>query len=204
MAHPRLILASRSPRRAQLLREAGFDFRQCDPPFDDPPHPQHGGQSPPAVAMAIAGAKAMSFLTGDGIADQDSVVLAADTLIVHDDGQMAGTPTSADDALAMIRRFAGRRHQVVTGVAIRELDRPAPLTFADTAVVALGPVSEDELRLYIQSGAWRGKAGGYNLLERQAAGWPVAVEGEPTTVVGLPMPLVIAHLGRVGILADRR
>ncbi len=182
-----LILASRSARRARLLTEAGYVFEQVDPPFEDDPHPPAG--DPQHVAMELARAKAIS------VSGRDGIILAADTLIVNPDGTLAGTPTDTQQAAAMVRAFVGRRHVVVTGVAIRGAVRgDQMITFADTAQVDVGQITDEQIDRYVASGDWRGKAGGYNLFERRADGWPILVEGDETTVVGLPMTILAEHL----------
>lgn len=193
---PRLILASRSPRRGQLLREAGYQFEQMEPGFDDAPHPT-GHECPEAIAMALARRKARS--AQEALADQGVVIVSADTLIVHADGSLAGTPLTREEARMMIRQFFGQWHTVVTGVALLAVNDGAggeEDCFADAARVWVGRLGEGAGESYLDLGTWRGKAGGYNLFERQAAGWPIRVEGDPTTVVGLPMAMLTIRLQR--------
>ena len=95
----------------------------------------------------------------------------------------------------MVRAFAACSHRVVTGVALLG-DGGPPRRFADSAGVTFGALAPEEIDRYVASGGWRGKAGGYNLYERQAEGWPITVEGDPTTVVGLPMRLLAPALRR--------
>ncbi|MCX5662395.1 MAG: Maf family protein [Planctomycetota bacterium] len=92
-----------------------------------------------------------------------------------------------------------RSHDVVTGVALLGADDVQPERFADAAVVNMRRVAAGDLEEYLDSGQWRGKAGGYNLFDRQRAGWPMTVEGDPTTVVGLPMTALRAALARRGV-----
>ncbi|MCC6579199.1 MAG: Maf-like protein [Phycisphaeraceae bacterium] len=194
MSTPMLILASRSARRASLLAEAGLAFVQADPPFEDPPHPEDDGVTPPELAMRLATRKALSMRGTEVVKRHPgAVVLGADTLIVHHDGSLAGTPTNAAEARAMLKKFVGRRHQVVTGVALWSTEDDRVDAFADVADVDVGSVSDDAIDQYLQGNGWRGKAGGYNLHERLAAGWRIVVHGESTTVVGLPMPMLLAR-----------
>lgn len=183
---PVLVLASRSPRRGQLLRQAGVAFEQVASPFDDAGMiDAMPGRDAQGLAMELALRKARALArTLDG----RHVVLGADTLCVGDDGSPRGQPTSRDAAEAMLRGFIGKAHDVVTGVAlVRGGDGEVLASFADTATVRWGDVDAAWLEAYLDSGDWRGKAGGYNLYERQTAGWPIDVAGDPTTVVGLPM-----------------
>ncbi len=237
------VLASRSPRRALLLKEAGLVFEQMQPPYEDPPMPQANGFSPEEQAMQIAYAKAKSLMT----LMPNRHLLAADTLIVLPDGSLAGTPTSVDEARELILKMVNAVHHVVTGVAIvqplRDLQESGELSgaeeslgkrpggagellgageslrklpgglgageslgklpgggvlcLADTAGVRIGLVTGSDIDRYLQTNAWQGKAGGYNLFERQQAGWPIEVidGNDPTTVVGLPMELIKPYLG---------
>ncbi|MEZ6191532.1 MAG: Maf family protein [Phycisphaerales bacterium] len=199
-AHPpTLILASRSPRRAQLLRDAGFAFEQAAPPFNDPPQPDQSHPGPPsALAAYLAEQKALSlhpYLQQH----PKALILAADTICVTDAGQLIGTPTDRDDARRMIQQFINQTHAVVTGVALLTINMDAPLTLADETHVALGPLNSAQLDEYLDSNTWQGKAGAYNLFERQHAGWPLTVTGDPTTVVGLPMQKLLPALAKLGL-----
>ncbi len=202
----RLILASKSARRALLLREAGYVFEVSAPTFDDPANPvQIDGHSPQQVAMDLAAQKALSLNPGGGrFSGRDSdptdiVILAADTICVGGDGALIGTPDSADVAGRMIQAFLNSAHQVVSGVALRRGGQV--VTLADSAEVVFGPLEKQQIDDYLAGGQWHGKAGGYNLFERQAAGWPISVQGDPTTVVGLPMQKLTVALARWGISA---
>lgn len=251
----RLILASRSPRRARMLRDAGYRFEQIDPPFTDPPQPPApapgssnpapnssnpatgqsstaGGGAARALAADLAKQKALSlcqamFHDGDatqGPSDeltQPCVILAADTICVSSSGAMIGQPRNRADAAAMIRSFTNASHEVVTGICLIRLARERATSaaqsdaathaaklsqaincFADAAVVHFAAISEARLQMYLDSDQWRDKAGGYNLFDRQADGWPIEVTGDPTTVVGLPMRKLIPALRAFGIDID--
>ena len=192
MSSAKLILASRSPRRAALLREAGYRFDQLDPPFDDPPHPRAiDDHSPGQLAAALARRKAESLRAALRNDPQSvhRVLLAADTICVGVDGGLIGQPQTLEQARAILLSFTHHEHEVVTGVALLALDSGNIESFSDTAVVIFGQLDTTTLNSYLDSGQWRGKAGGYNLFDRQAAGWPVrcALASDPTTVVGLPM-----------------
>ncbi len=189
----RLILASQSPRRAQLLCEAGFVFEQMEPPFADPdqPDPHH---DPAGFAASLALQKAQSLravLTGQ------AVVLAADTVCVDEGGNLLGKPRDRADAARMLRLLIGGRQRVLTGVAILSPGGHAE-NFTDEAVVCCGAVGEAQLQTALDAGGWQGKAGGYNLSDLRAAGWPLTVQGDETTVVGLPMRRVAGALARMG------
>ncbi|MEM9021532.1 MAG: Maf family protein [Planctomycetota bacterium] len=195
---PRLILASQSPRRAQLLAEAGFAFEQRSPPFTDPDQPPGylQGHQAEAYAASLAELKAQSL--ADAI-EGPAVVLAADTICVDAAGGLVGKPSDRAHALHMIQSFSAARHRVISGVALLRAGHPQSVleSFADVAAVTFGPIGEEQLDDYLATQDWRGKAGGYNLFDRQAAGWPIEVEGDPTTVVGLPMKRLVPMLKRL-------
>lgn len=203
MVSPLLILASRSPRRAQLLREAGFDVRQVTPAFNDPPQPDHTAD-PTQLAIDLAEAKARDVaqaIRGTVHPARTAIVLAADTICVGHDGTLFGQPADRDAARRMLRAFALNTHQVVTGVAIFRVRESKLVTFADAVAVTFDALDDVAVEQYLLTDQWKGKAGGYNLFDRQAAGWPITLgEGsDPTTVVGLPMRKVIAALGDLGV-----
>ncbi len=179
-------LASQSPRRAQLLTEAGVTFEAIKPPYDDPPQPEDTGATPEQIAMQLSLQKALSV---KNIHPQNHI-LAADTLIVMPDGSLAGTPVTRDEARQQITDMLNCAHWVVTGVTMIIPGQNDPVQLADRAQVTLGNLPESEINAYLDTQQWQGKAGGYNLFDRQKAGWPVTVEGDETTVVGLPMRLL--------------
>lgn len=190
----RLILASQSPRRAELLREAGLVFEQMSPPFADPDQPEDEALDAEGHAMDLALAKARSLAA---VVAGEALILAADTLCVDRDNRLVGKPRDRDHARAMLTGFVNSDHAVVTGVALMwaGLSMPRePSVFADRAVVSFGAISAEQIERYLELDQWRGKAGGYNLFDRQRAGWPIRVTGDPTTVVGLPMRRLLEML----------
>ena len=185
MAPVRLILASRSDRRAQLLRQGGYEFDQLPPPFDDPPWPvESTGSSVETLAVDLAANKALSLLkTLDLDLSIPAVILAGDTVCVDSGGRLIGQPSDGDHARQMIDSFVSASHRVITGVALVDGDRPQPAKLVDAAVVSFGQIQAADVEAYVAAGGWRGKAGGYNLFERLDHGWPITVTGDPTTVV---------------------
>ncbi len=191
-----LLLASRSPRRRALLTEAGFEHVAEHPGFEDGILTP-GQVSPRQWVAALASLKAFAGATLPSAREVGGrVVLGADTACLLD-GKLVGTPTTAEEAETMIRSFMGVQHDVLTGVAIVDLrgwsGDPASVpqrrrrVLVDTARVRMGTLSDAEVASYVKSGQWQGKAGGYNLSERLAAGWPLEFEGDQTTIMGLPM-----------------
>ncbi len=190
----RLLLASRSPRRRELLLSHGIEHDAEHPGIEDADLVP-GAVSPEAWVAALAYLKAwvgarLVRERGGGA----RIVLGADTACVLD-GRLVGTPRNAGEAGAMIRQMAGREHDVVTGVALVDTETGARALFADRARVEIGTIAEGEIEAYLAGGGWAGKAGAYNLAERLDAGWPIRHRGDPTTIMGLPMRALLRVLG---------
>jgi septum formation protein len=199
---PRLILASQSPRRRQLLSQHGLEHEARHPGVDDA-ELEPGRVAPEAWVAALAYLKAaagLSSLRPEGL-PSPLVMIGADTACVKD-GDLIGTPADAAEASAILHRLQDGQHDVVTGVALIEqgdpFTPPRRTIFADRARVTVGHIGEARIDEYIASGDWKGKAGGYNLLERIQAGWPISYTGDPTTVMGLPMQSLIPRLSTLG------
>lgn len=185
---PRLVLASQSPRRTSLLTRHGVRHEVMPPRLEDS-ELQSGHVDAPMWAAALAYVKAADVARQlcEFLHDRRAVtVLGADTVVVSG-RSLIGKPASADDAREMIRRLQGGEHEVVTGVALIDAHTGERHLLSDTATVHVGVIDHAEIDRYVASGDWRGKAGGYNLDERVAAGWPVTCIGDPGTVMGLPM-----------------
>lgn len=181
-----IILASGSPRRRDLLTQAGIAHRVSPAPFDDADLMPGLDAEPTHWAASLAFLKAQAVISALPADHDGSCVLAADTIVVHK-GQMIGKPADAAHAEAMLRGLMGDEHEVVTGCAVVEPGSSFRRIFADTAVVRLGRLSDEQITQHLETGAWRGKAGGYNLDEQIARGWPLTFSGDPGTVMGLPM-----------------
>jgi septum formation protein len=185
----RLVLASASPRRRELLARLGLDplIRPAD--IDETPRP---GEDPHDLVVRLASVKAATSLARGHAED---VVLAADTEVVLD-GQVLGKPRDRDDAARMLRRLAGRSHEVVTGVAVRR-GGTARATRVTTEV-RFRPVSDAEIGWYVATGEPDGKAGAYGL---QGAGAALVerIDGSDTNVIGLPLAETVTLLRQVGL-----
>lgn len=180
-----LVLASGSPRRADLLRAAGFSFSVRPAGVEEWPF---AGGSAVSYAEALARAKAGAVPAGD-----DEVVLAADTVVVVD-GSVLGKPGSPEEAADMLRTLSGRRHEVVTGVAVRR--GSAQRWGHQGALVTFRPLGPAEIAAYVASGEPLDKAGAY-AIQGGAAGFVEGLEGPWDTVVGLPVELARALVEEV-------
>jgi septum formation protein len=172
----RLVLASTSPRRAAILRAAGYDFDVR--PSGTEEWPFTGGD-PAGYAESLARSKAAA---GNG----DEVVVGADTVVVLD-GTVLGKPADAEDAAAMLRRLSGRTHEVVTGVAVRQ--GGALRSGHARTRLTLRVLDEQEIRAYVDTGEPLDKAGAYGY-QGGAARFVTRVEGDADTVIGLPLTLL--------------
>jgi septum formation protein len=181
-----LVLASNSPRRQQILADAGIPFIVRAP---NVPEERHPAESPGEYVRRLAEQKAFAAARRG-----DEVVLAADTVVVVD-GQVLEKPRDAADALRMLRLLSGREHEVVTGICLRT-DSQKVIDAATTRVRFVS-LSEPELADYVSSGEPMDKAGGY-AIQGLASKFIDRVEGCYFNVVGLPMALVYRHLKALG------
>ena len=180
-----LILASASPRRAQLLKAAGIRFETRAADVDETPLP---GELPDAYVQRLAREKAEAVArTAPG-----RIVLGADTTVVVD-RRILGKPADAAQARAMLEQLAGRPHEVLTGVALSGAGEPA-VAVASTAVW-FAPMTSEDIAWYVETGEWHDKAGAYGIQGRISR-FVARVEGSYTNVVGLPVALVCGLLMR--------
>ncbi|CAN5759196.1 Maf family protein [soil metagenome] len=189
----KLVLASQSPRRQELLRGAGFEFAVELPPMDDG-HLAQGAVSVEDWVTSLAYLKARAVLRAlraRGVTGV-LVVLGADTVVAAEE-RVLGKPADEMDAARMLGTLAGKTHRVITGIAaLRSTDDGTVerVLEHEGAEVSLGVLASAMIDAHVRAGGWRGKAGGYNLGEVRSAGWPVTVVGDETTVVGLPVERV--------------
>lgn len=202
-ALPRVHLASRSPRRRELLTQAGIEHDASHPGVDDG-QLEPGNVDPQQWVMALAYLKAAtalrSLVAGDGpVGVGPRVVIGADTVVVCSSGQVMSAPVNEADARQMLHAMRNAAHDVITGVAIIDRLSGHRQLFSDRAHVRVGHISDADLDAYLASGQWQGKAGGYNLSERLAAGWPIEFSGDPNTIMGLPVRLLIERLHQLSV-----
>jgi septum formation protein len=197
---PTLVLASASPRRQELLRNAGIPF--VVQATDIPEMPRQG-ESPKDCAERLAREKALAVFRQR----PDDFVLGADTVVVVD-GQILGKPGDAADAARMLRLLSGRAHQVITGVclvgaSLGTANRALRTGFEDvrseTTSVTMIALTENDIRSYIATGEPMDKAGAY-AIQGVASRWIPRIEGDYFNVVGLPVSLVWRMLSTHGLL----
>lgn len=183
----RLILASASPRRAELLTAAGFDFEIAPVNLDERPRP---GETAEAHVKRLAEEKAAAALQQH----PDAVVVGADTVVVVDN-RMLGKPASRQDAEGMIRSLAGRTHEVLTGVCVRRAGHTA--SHVERTTIQLARLDEEEIVWYVASGEPADKAGAY-AIQGLASRFIEEIRGSYSNVVGLPVAAVYRLLRAVG------
>jgi septum formation protein len=181
----RLILASASPRRAELLASAGFEFEVAPADVDESAHP---GEDPARYVLRVATAKAHRVME----AQADGAILAADTVVVAG-GRMMGKPVDDRDAESMLRQLSGAVHEVLTAVVL--LDNGRTSSEVVTTKVHFVPLSDADIRWYIATHEPQGKAGAY-AIQGRAARFIDWIEGSWSNVVGLPIASVTRLLGR--------
>ena len=182
----KLILASRSPRRRELLTEAGYAFEVC-PPADRAECGLCSGESPAAMVMRLAYQKAADVARRAG----RGLVLGCDT-VAECDGQILGKPDDVDAARQMLRTFSGRLHRVLTGLCLWNVPAGEPQIRVATSTLRMDPLSDRQLEDYLASDQWEGKAGAFGYQDR--LGWVHVIEGSESNVVGLPLELLAEML----------
>ena len=185
-----LILASASPRRRELLAQAGFSFTVHPAHVPEDPLP---GEDPIAYVTRLAREKAEAVLhelSSKTPAPQKVVVLGADTTVTLDN-QILAKPADPADAARMLRQLSGRTHHVITGVAVVTAD--STQVAAEVTAVRFLSLSDQEIEDYVASGEPMDKAGAY-AIQGRAARWIPRIEGCYFNVVGLPLALVTALL----------
>lgn len=187
MADVTVVLASASPRRADLLRRIGIDpaIRPAD--VDEAPHPD---EAPDVLVARLARSKAEATDHG-----RDQVVIAADTVVVLGD-EILGKPTGADDARRMLEALSGTTHRVLTGVHLSRDGRHAAAV--ESTSVRFRVLSGDEIAAYVATGEPLDKAGAYGI---QGAGgmFVESISGSDSNVIGLPLATVVRLAAEVGV-----
>lgn len=184
----RLVLASSSPRRAELLTAAGFTFETRAVEIDERVRP---GEPPQVYVRRLAAEKSAAALAE--LEGHDVVVLGADTAVVVD-GHILGKPVDDADAAATLRRLSGRRHEVMTGVSLR--DPTAEIGCTEVTSVEFAALSDADVAWYVASGEGRDKAGAY-AVQGLGSRFVARIQGSYSNVVGLPVAAVHALLSLI-------
>jgi len=183
-----LVLASTSPRRRDLLRQAGVAFEVVPPRVAEQAGPS---EAPEALALRLAAEKALEVAERLG-AEPERWVLGADTIVVLD-GEVLGKPEDPEHAARLLARLVGRSHRVVTGVAVVSSARLAPRTRAVSSTVTMRGAAREEIEAYVATGEPLDKAGAYGF-QGEGRRFVVRVEGSQSNVIGLPVAESLALL----------
>jgi septum formation protein len=185
-----IILASASPRRRQLLTQAGYKFKVVPSDIDESAFPITGvSASEHAKRLALAKAKDIAKKS------PDYLVISADT-VVDFNGEIIGKPKDAKEAEQITKKLFSAPHKVITGVAIVRLKDGTELSETDTTIVYPKKLTAEQIAKHIKGGSWQGKAGAYAIKEKGDE-FVERIEGSLTNVMGLPMELLQRLLKRL-------
>jgi septum formation protein len=198
----RLILASRSPRRRELLAAAGYDF-EVIPPSDEAEGEALGDESPAELVARLARQKAADaarqIACASGTSRRDPcttmLVLGCDT-VAECAGKILGKPTDREDARAMLLLLSGQEHRVLSGLCLWPLAGGEPAVRVAVTVLRMDALAAEMLDAYLAGGQWQGKAGAFGY--QDGLDWVHVVEGSESSVVGLPMELLAEMLAEFG------
>jgi septum formation protein len=192
---PQLVLASRSPRRQALLRDAGYAFVIDPADIEEDDYPPD--MLPAELALQLARGKAHAVAARR----PDDVVLGADTVVAFGD-RILGKPEDTDDAREMLRLLSGTTHIVITGVSVARRNRGFAQDQRVMSAVHMRTMSDKEIDQYVETGLWRGKAGGYGIQDNDP--FVRRMAGCHTNIVGLPMSATKTLLASAGIVPNQK
>ena len=191
----KLILASASPRRAEILRSAGIAFNVLSSAVDETPMP---GEAPQELVRRLALAKA-ELVAARAVGP--AIVIAADTVVVLE-GEILGKPRTSEDARQMLEKLSGRTHTVLTGVTLVRLPDAERREFMETTQVHFAAISNEEILKYLASGEPFDKAGSY-AIQGLAGRYIPRIDGCYFNVVGLPLARLCKELAELGWTEER-
>jgi septum formation protein len=190
----KLILASASPRRAEILRNAGIPFTVLSSAVDETPFPE---ETPFDHVQRLADAKA-ELVAARAVGP--AIIIAADTVVTLE-GRIIGKPSSTDDARQVLERLSGRTHSVITGVTLIRLPDAERRNFVETTQVQFATLSDDEIIRYLATEEPYDKAGSY-AIQGRAGRYIPRIEGDYFNIVGLPLARVTQALADLGWSED--
>jgi septum formation protein len=216
----KLILASRSPRRRELLTAAGYDFEVL-PPSEDAEGGHCPGETPSQLVARLARHKAADIvqrISNNAVSGADipvcpvsrasegrqeclphcakkcCLVLGCDT-VAECGGQILGKPANLDDARAMLTALSGQEHRVLSGLCLWPLPQGDPIVRVAVTTLRMDPLACEKLDAYLASGQWEGKAGAFGY--QDGLDWVHVIEGSESNVVGLPMELLAEMIAEI-------
>ena len=184
---PNIILASKSPRRADLLKQIGLEFEVSPSEIEEPQITASPADAVQKLALTKARTVAAKFDAG--------IVLGADTVVVID-GQPIGKPENDAHAVEILKQLSGNRHEVITGTALIDIKRNNEVAWAEETTVYFRVLRQSEILAYVRSGESSDKAGAYGI-QGSAGAFVERIEGCYFNVVGLPLASLIVQLWRL-------
>ena len=186
---PKIILASASPRRSELLSQIGVKFELVPSDIEERPHPD---EAPPDYITRIARAKVIAVARQQ----EAGLIIGADTVVVLD-GRLLGKPVDNQEAKSMLKQLSGRWHAVMTGVALYDVESRHEVADYEKTLVKFAQLTDREIDWYVHTGEPKDKAGAYGV---QGLGglFVDEIAGNYYNVVGLPIPLVYRLARRLG------
>jgi len=189
---PKLILASGSPRRRELLAAAGYDF-EVFLPSDDAECGACGDETPRELVVRLARQKAADVARRIPGEPSVRLILGCDT-VAECAGKILGKPADREDAKAMLKLLSGQEHRVHSGLCLWPLPGGEPAVRVAVTTLRMDPLAREQLDAYIAGDQWQGKAGAFGYQDR--LDWVHVVEGSESNVVGLPMELLAEMIER--------
>lgn len=185
----KLILASQSPRRRELLEEAGYEFDVVRP-SDEAESGLSNEENPAQLVARLAYQKAADV--EQKVAE--GIIVSCDT-VVECNGRILGKPDDEDHARQILQTLSGREHRVFSGLCLWKVPNGQPHIKVDVTILRMDKLSDTQIEEYLSSGQWAGKAGAFGYQDR--LGWVHVTQGSESNVVGLPMELLAEMLGKV-------
>ena len=184
---PNIVLASASPRRAELLRQIGLEFRVLPSQINEPDIKNH----------PIEAVKHIAYQKAEVVADQleSGLVIGADTTVVANQA-IIGKPASYQQAIDSLKKLSGCRHQVMTGVALIDVSQKTEMVWSETTSVFFRQLHNEEIEAYVANGEANDKAGAYGI-QGEAATFVNRIEGCYFNVVGLPLASLTENLYQI-------
>ncbi|MFX0005182.1 MAG: Maf family protein [Promethearchaeota archaeon] len=180
----KIILASKSNDRSEILKRAGIPFEVFVTHVEEQKYKKKYS-NPIILVKKLAKAKANFARKEVSKKKLDAIIIAADTIVVLD-GEVIGKPQSEEEAFKMLKKLIGRNHELITGIAITETNNSKIIIDSDVTYVQFLKLSDQEIRSYMKFNEWRGRAGAYSIRDK-ASLFIEKIEGSSSNVIGFPM-----------------
>jgi septum formation protein len=186
----KLLLASTSPRRHQIMKQVGLDFEVVDNDYEED---MTLDMTPEDLVMFLSKGKADSVVTDE----KNAIIVSADTIVVHD-GQVLGKPHTPERAKEVLSMLSGTKHQVMTGFTVRDIETGESVSKAIVTDIEFNKLSDEIIDAYVATGEPLDKAGAYGIQDGGAALFK-GVHGDYYNVVGLPIAPLLEVLNTFGV-----